>query len=218
MTNIEMSLDGTQSPIRTHTSFSHTFIHIHSLTLLPAFCLSFPHCQTPSHTRTHTLATLPQISEYQALGFLFFAGWGNDMVLALTAVAVKQQICFTTTPFCLFVWGDGVCVVIWRCATGPQSHCHHPLALRSRHWTMFCSPHLFSISSLISFVSDWNSPLVFTSSPCLEIICHAWLSLRHDQSLVLFQFLQSCLHLPVGLSRVGKGCSGANYRNGFCAQ
>lgn len=59
---------------------------------------------------------------------------------------------------------------------------------------------------------------VSTPPPCLEIICHAWLSQRHDQSLVLFQLLQSCLHLPVGPSTVGKGCSGANYSNGFCAQ
>lgn len=100
--------------LRAHTLHSVTLSYTFTPTPFPP--LSVYLSLIVKHPHTNTLSALPQVSENQALGFLFFAGWGNDMVVALTVVAVKQQIHFTAAPFCLFMWGDGVCVVIWRCA------------------------------------------------------------------------------------------------------
>lgn len=188
----------------------------HSVTLAnrPTVSLFFPAFSVylsliVKQTRTNTLLILPK---YQAPGFCFFAGWGNDMVVALTAATTKQQIVFTATLYRLFV--------VWRCATSPVT-LSSPLASCNKQRTMFCfpSPPLSLLLHPFIFpLFDWNSPLGFTSSPCLEIICHAWSSLRLGQSFVLFQSLQSCLHSSVGPSRVGKGCSGANYSDGLCVQ
>lgn len=166
------------------------------------FIVKFPH--------TSTLMTLLWVG-YRTLGFLFFffAGWANDMVMTFTVVVVKQQILFPTRP--------SVCVVWWsvRCHLEvfhqPTVTLPSPLASYSRQWTIFC---------FISCNFIWNSPLGFTSSPFFEIIVIVMLDCHWDMSrgLVLFQLLQSCLRLPVGPSRVGKGCSGANYSNGFYPQ
>lgn len=75
---------------------------------------------------TGTLFRHLEISEYRALEFLFFAGWVNDMVVKLTVIIVKQHIFLPFRPYCVFVWQDGVCFVIWTTSIIPQSHCHHP--------------------------------------------------------------------------------------------
>lgn len=192
---------------------SATFqIHIHTFfSAPPCFLFTFLSLSNP------VTPTLLQFSEYYAVGFLFFffACWRNNMV-----VSAKQWIRFTTTPFCLFVQGDEVCVVIWRCAISPQSHCHHPWPPVADSEQCFVSPHLFSISSLfISFLSWLKHSPCFHFFPCLGnnlsclIVTETWPGVWFSSS-----YLQSCLHLPVGPSRVGKRCSGANYSNGVCAQ
>lgn len=88
---------------QTHLIQSHSHTHSQSNSIPPLlFCLSFSHCQTPLK---QTLSRLSRkVSAYHALGFFsfFFVGWGNDMVVALAAVRVKQQIRLATAPFCLF--------------------------------------------------------------------------------------------------------------------
>lgn len=193
----------------THTSFSRTLIHIHRLTL-PRMLSVY---SSLSNNDSRSDSRVPWV--YQALGFLFSAGWGNDMVVVLTAVAVKQQICFTTAPFL------SVYVRVMECVLS-SGGVPSTLASRSEQWwTMFLF-HLFSfflfhplfLSRLIetdhmfSLLCDvWKS---FVMLDCHWDMTRVWISSSYCR--VLF------LHLPGGLSRVGKGCSGANYSNGFCAQ
>lgn len=166
MTNISAALVQTRaepwwyiiSSTHTYTHFIQSHFNTHSN--FQCFLFIFLSLEN-SLTQTHS--TLLQVSEYQALGFLYFAGWGNDMVLTLTVVVVKQQILFPTRLSHVFVWGDGMCVVIWRFAISPQSHCHHPWPPIADNEQYFVSPRL--VSSQISFLSDWNSPFVFSSSP-----------------------------------------------------